>query len=395
MRQDLVKFITNFFANHTHNLGPVRLVVIQPSTFCNLNCDYCYLPNRNLKFEISLDLIDSVFKRIFSSTSILDRGFTIVWHAGEPLTVPISFYSSALEKINCLNYELNVNPYEITHSIQTNGTLINQDWCDFIKQHKLQIGVSLDGPDFIHDSHRKTWKGKGTHSNTMRGVKLLKENNIPFSVIAVLTDKSLDYPDEIFNFFVENQVNYVGFNIEEIEAANQSSSLNTEDNAERYRIFMSRLYELVKSNNESLVVREFEQIKEFILGKRNISDGQFSPFSMINIAYNGDFSTFSPELLSMESEIYGDFILGNVLLDSFDSILQTRKFRKILSDIQTGVKLCRRTCQYFAVCGGGAPSNKYYENGSFRTSETLYCRYTKMILTDIVLSDIEQSFGLS
>ncbi|MBE9069312.1 GRRM system radical SAM/SPASM domain protein, partial [Leptolyngbya cf. ectocarpi LEGE 11479] len=69
--------------------------------------------------------------------------------------------------------------------------------------------------------------------------------------------------------------------------------------------------------------------------------------------------------------------------------------KKINRDIQAGVDLCKKECEYFSVCGGGAPSNKYFENGSFASSETMYCRYTKKILTDIVLAELEENLGLN
>ncbi|MDJ0599477.1 MAG: cyclophane-forming radical SAM/SPASM peptide maturase GrrM/OscB [Crocosphaera sp.] len=374
-------------------LGTINLVVIQPTTFCNLDCDYCYLPDKEAKLQLSADLIEPIFKNIFTS-NLLDQGFTVVWHAGEPLTVPISFYELVFKKIDKLNNSINKNPYKILHSIQTNATLINQAWCDLINQYQVKIGVSIDGPAFIHDAHRKTRKGTGTHASTMRGISFLQKNNIEFSIIAVLTADSLDYPNEIFNFFLENKMRYIGFNIDEIEGTNSSSSFSQSGIEKRYINFMKRLYKLVKETNGYMKVREFDQTREFIAGNRDISQGQFTPFTMINISHQGDFSTFSPELLSMKSETYGDFIIGNLLKDTIESASQTEKFKRMSQDIYAGVKQCEKTCSYYSVCGGGAPANKYYENGSFRTAETLYCKYTTKILTDIVLEEMEKELGL-
>ncbi|NJL10912.1 MAG: GRRM system radical SAM/SPASM domain protein [Richelia sp. RM1_1_1] len=374
------------------NYGPANLVVIQPTTFCNLDCNYCYLPDRHLKNNFSLELLEPIFRNLFSSP-YLKSEFTIIWHAGEPLTVPPSFYESAFEIINDLSLRFNVNQYPFIHSIQTNGTLINQAWCDLIKKHDIKIGVSLDGPAFLHDAHRQTRKGLGTHASVMRGISFLKKNNINFSVIAVLTQESLKYPDEIFQFFVENQITKVGFNVEEIEGSNQSSSLSESGSEEKYYMFMQRLYELVHHSEKTIEVREFERTKGVILHGNDITVGQFHPFSIINIDHKGNFMTYSPELLSMSSPEYGDFILGNVMNNSFESVCETEKFKKINGDIQAGVDLCRKTCEYFSLCGGGSPGNKYFENGSFRSSETMYCRYTLKILADIVLADIEQSLS--
>lgn len=374
--------------------GSLHLVVIQATTFCNLNCDYCYLPDRLSKHQFSLELLQPIFKNIFES-SLVRNDFTIVWHAGEPLTVPIAFYDSAIQTIDELNQTLNSNKCKIFHGIQTNGTLITQAWCDLIQKYSIKTGVSLDGPDFIHDAHRKTKKGLGSHAATMRGISLLQRNNIHFHAIAVLTQDSLNYPDEIFQFFMEHKIRNIGFNIEEIEGANNSSSLVEITELEnRYRFFMERLYELSKNTNGYLKVREFEQSKRFICGDCDPAEGQFIPFTMINIDYEGNFSTFSPELLSMKSSTYNDFILGNFRSDTLASVRQNEKFVRMYRDIQAGVELCKQTCQYFAVCGGGAPSNKYFENGTFASSETMYCRLTKQIVTDIVLEDIEKSMGL-
>ena len=157
---------------------------------------------------------------------------------------------------------------------------------------------------------------------------------------------------------------------------------------------MKSMYQFSKANVNKIHLREFEQAEFFIREQKDIKKGQSSPFLMLNIAYNGDFSTFSPELLSMDSKTYGDFILGNFLTDTLESVVETEKFKKVYQDIQAGVDLCEETCDYFSVCGGGAPANKYFENGSFATSETMYCRYTKQTIADIVLEELEKSLGL-
>ncbi|MGJ3248149.1 MAG: cyclophane-forming radical SAM/SPASM peptide maturase GrrM/OscB [Elainellaceae cyanobacterium] len=375
------------------DFGPTRLVIIQPTTFCNLDCDYCYLPNRQLKSKFSIDLLEPIFRNLFSS-EFVDKQFTVVWHAGEPLSVPVDFYRTVFDKIEKLNQSLTNSEYTIRHSIQTNATLINQAWCDLINEYRVQLGVSLDGPAFLHDAHRKTRKGTGTHASVMRGVSFLQRNQIDFKVIAVVTRQSLDYADEVFDFFVEHQIRYVGFNIDEMEGIHDSSSFDYGDLEEKVRKFMKQLYKRSKESNSSLIIREFEGAKSFILGKSDTSKGQFTPFNMINIDHAGNFTTYSPELLAQTSSIYGDFILGNVLNTSFDAACETEKFQQMHRDVQSGVERCRKTCQYFSVCGGGAPSNKYFENGSFDSSETVYCRYTKQIISEIVLEDLETYLGL-
>ncbi|WP_035140460.1 cyclophane-forming radical SAM/SPASM peptide maturase GrrM/OscB [Fischerella sp. PCC 9605] len=374
--------------------GPIGLVVIQPTSFCNLNCDYCYLPDRQLKNRLSLDLIEPIFETIFTSPFI-GRDFTVCWHAGEPLAVPVSFYHDAIAIIQQTKSKYNAKSVRVMHSVQTNGTLINQAWCDCFKQYDIHVGVSIDGPAFIHDVHRQTRKGLGTHAATMRGISLLQKNGICSNVIAVITQDSLDYPDEIFKFFMDNGITDVGFNMEETEGVNQSSSLAQDGVEERYRAFMERFWELIVQANGALKLREFETICSLVYrGDRMNNTDMNKPFVIVSFDSKGNFSTFDPELLSVKTDRYDDFIFGNVLHDTLESACYTEKFQKIYRDLATGIDLCRQTCEYFGVCGGGAGSNKYWEKETFACAETNACRYRIKIVTDIVLEQLEHSLGL-
>ncbi len=371
------------------NFGPITLVVLQPTSFCNLDCDYCYLPDRSLKNNLSLDLIAPIFERIFTS-SFLRQPFTICWHAGEPLAVPIKFYRSAFEIIETTSQKYNQEGYPYYYSFQTNGTLINQAWCDLFLSHPVCVGVSLDGPEFIHDLHRKTRKGSGSHRETMRGISFLQKNKINFHVIAVLTADSLDYADEIFDFFWDNGITEVGFNMEETEGVNAQSSLDKYNIESRYRAFMARFWERVSEKQGAFQLREFETLCSLIYTDSRLHNTDMNhPFMIVNVDYQGNFSTFDPELLSIKTTEYGDFIFGNVLTHSLESVCETPKFQAIYQDMKAGVDLCRDSCQYFGVCGGGAGSNKYWENGSFRSSDTKACFYRTKIITDLVLDRLE------
>lgn len=97
----------------------------------------------------------------------------------------------------------------------------------------------------------------------------------------------------------------------------------------------------------------------------------------------------------MTLDPYGQFSFGNVTRNHFADALETSKFRQLLSDIQLGIRRCAETCAYYGYCGGGAPANKYYENGSFASTQTLYCRYSVQMPLDIVLADIERTLNIS
>ncbi|EAZ91901.1 cyclophane-forming radical SAM/SPASM peptide maturase GrrM/OscB [Crocosphaera chwakensis] len=377
------------------SFGPINLVVIQPTPFCNLNCDYCYLPNRTLKERLSLDLIEPIFKALFTSPFV-GEFIDICWHAGEPLGVPISYYKEVFKRIEIANKEYNFKQVPIYHSIQTNGILINQAWCDFFKENNIGVGISIDGPDFLHNAHRKTPTGLPTHESVMRGIRCLQDNEIYFNIIAVITQESLDYADEIFDFFWENGITDVAFNMEEIEGINKSSSLDKVGTEKKYYQFIKRFWKLTSQTNDQLKVREFEAICGLICDNQRLAKTDMNhPFAILNIDYLGNFSTFDPELLSVDIKPYGNFILGNVLTDNLESVCESEKFKEIYRDMTKGVESCRQTCDYFGVCGGGAGSNKYWENGRFNSTETQACRYRTKIVTDVVLEALENSFGIN
>lgn len=377
--------------------GPIRMVVVQPTPFCNLDCDYCYLPNRHLRNQMSLDLIEPIFGRVFSS-QFLREDVTICWHAGEPLTVPLSFYETAFAKIEQMAQFHCPDDIYFNHSFQTNGLLITQALCDLFKRYPVHVGVSIDGPDFLHNIHRKTRTGMGSHAGALKGIELLRKNEIPISAIAVLTADSLDYPDEIFDFFIGQGIMDVGFNMEETEGINTQSSLNSNEDglADRYRAFLSRIWERIAQTNNEFQLREFESICSLVYTNSRLENTDMNyPFRLVNIDHLGNFSTFDPELLSMPTQQYGDFILGNVVTHSFEDVCQTPKFKHVYQDMQRGVTRCRETCNYFGVCGGGAGSNKYWENGTFASTETHACRYRIQTVTDLVLDRLEESVGLN
>src|SRR5262249_3132255 len=170
--------------------GPLELLVLQPTPFCNLDCSYCYLPNRQSTRRMSPDTLEQAFHWVFSS-GLARQPFTLLWHAGEPLVLPLSFYETAA----VLLQRHNVANVPVLQSFQTNATLLDADWCAFLRRPDVHLGVSVDGPDFLHDRHRRTRQGRGTLDRVEQGIHLLHEHGVHFEVITVLTADSPDCPD--------------------------------------------------------------------------------------------------------------------------------------------------------------------------------------------------------
>ena len=372
----------------SEDIGPLGLLVVQPTPFCNLDCSYCYLPDRGSTKRIRPETLVRIFERVAES-GLARRPYTVVWHAGEPMVLPPAFYEAAF----AIAARFARPGVPIAHSFQTNATLIDAHWCELFRRFDVRVGVSVDGPAFLHDATRTTRSGKGTHARVMRGIDALRRGGVPFHVITVLTRAALDYPDELHAFYLEHGVTQVGFNVEEIEGPNRESSLQAADTVGRYREFMARFFDLAMGTEPPLVVREFDSMLAAVLragDEPGLPPEEAAPFAILSVDCEGNFSTFSPELLGLPSAVYDGFALGNVLRDSVADALASARFRAMGRDVAAGVAKCRAACAWFRFCGGGAPANKYFENGSFDSTETLFCRLHRQALADVVLAKMRR-----
>jgi len=384
----------------TLQAGPVRLLVIQPTPFCNLDCDYCYLPDRGDRRRVSFAVLEAAVERVLESPWF-EGEFTLLWHAGEPLTMPIAFYDEATDRIRRLLERRGLPPHTILQSLQTNATTIDAAWCDCFERNGMHVGVSMDGPAFLHDAHRVTRTGLPTHAAVMRGIGWLQRRGIPFQVICVLTAEALDHAAAMADFFLEHGIRDVGFNMEETEGSNARSSLEADGGERlaleaRYHAFLAVFWERCQADPEGLRIREFDGVTSLACSGDRLSFTDMNrPFAIVNVDVQGNVSTFDPELLSVSTAAYGDFSFGNVLSHSLEQLAATEKFRRVHGEIAAGVELCRRSCEYFGLCGGGAGSNKYWEHGRFDVSATQHCRYRIQLVADVVVAGMERELGLS
>lgn len=365
----------------------IELLILQSTPFCNLDCDYCYLPGRNDKRRLSLDTLASVLKSVFESGKVGEQ-LTVLWHAGEPLVVPVSYYRKAVSLCD----ELAPDGSRIDQCFQTNALLINDEWSRFFLETHARVGVSVDGPAFIHDQHRKTRAGKGTHSRVMAGIENLQSNGVDFYVISVLTSAALDYPREMFEFYRDSGIRRVSFNVEEVEGGHQVSSLSSVEQERRYRNFLGEFFRLMISNPGVVSLRETERASNAILSPHcgNPSNQQARPYGIVSVDCSGRASTFSPELLGQPQAEFEDFSFVELTRQKLTDIEHSASFQRMADEVAQGVRNCRISCPYFSLCGGGAPANKFYETGSFTATETLYCRLGTQIPIDIVLTELER-----
>jgi uncharacterized protein len=366
--------------------GPL-LLVLQPTPFCNMECRYCYLPDRGNRVRMGIHTLEAVLRRVVEA-GLLGEEVSIVWHAGEPLVVPRAWYAQAFAAARAII----PGGVRIEHSLQTNATLVDGAWSGFIREHGVRIGVSLDGPAFLHDVARRTRRGSGTHTLVMRGLKEFQAAGISAHAICVLGRASLDHADAIYDFFVDAGVREVGFNIEERDGINAHSTLEAEEDVHAFARFFSRIVDRYRENPDRLHIREIDRVVDTLLdpayGTRR-GNTQTTPFGILSVAWDGCISTFSPELLGTSHLAYGSFAFGDLRHQGLDEIARDLRLRRIAREIARGVARCRRECPYFAFCRGGAPANKLAEHGRFDGTATLFCQMTQMVVVETVLRALE------
>ena len=369
-----------------------RLLILQPTPFCNIDCDYCYLPERHSTARMSLATVRHAAERLLED-ELVGEQLTVVWHAGEPLAMPVAWYDEALVVL----HEVLGSVCTVSHSIQTNATLIDEAWCALIKRHQIRIGVSIDGPADLHDAHRRTRSGKGTHARVLQGMACLRAHGIDFHVIAVVTPATFAQADAFVDFFEAQGVRELGCNFDEAEGGHRGSSLSGHEAA--HAAFVARLLERTRLAGSTVRIRELalalQQIAEPLpmvkwQGEHWPENAQTLPFALISVAHNGDFSSFSPELLGQRSVEFGDFIFGNVATSGYFEAASNECFERVWGGVVRGTKACERSCSHFGFCGGGAPANKFYENGDLASAETLYCRTVVKRPFNAVLAQLER-----
>ncbi|MFO1082342.1 MAG: cyclophane-forming radical SAM/SPASM peptide maturase GrrM/OscB [Reyranellaceae bacterium] len=360
----------------------IGMVVLQPTGFCNINCSYCYLPDRTSKHVMAQSTVKRLFEEVFASGWTLP-GITVLWHAGEPLAAPRRFYEEAFATIEALRPP----SIEVQHSVQTNGTLIDPDWCKLFLDWKVGVGVSIDGPQPLHDRHRRMRNGKGSYDATMAGIRCLQDNGVAFHALSVLSRESLEMPDELLAFYIDAGIDHVCFNVEESEGTYVSDLFRSAELRDRYASFLRRFWHRARASGKIKFVREIDNALPKVFRPEGIvfPNNQTEPLAMLNVDSYGNVSSFSPELLGMKDERYGDFLLGNIMRDSLADIYRTCLASALNRDIQVGVEACAATCDYFSVCSGGSPVNKLFENGAFTGTTTSFCTLINQVPIDLIL----------
>ena len=189
---------------------PLYVMLKPAGAHCNLACKYCYYLEKNKLYPtaqrhlMSDEMLEQFTREYIEAQTMNQVLFT--WHGGEPLLRSIDFYRKALSL-----QQKYAGGRRIDNVIQTNGTLLTDEWCEFFAQNHWLVGISIDGPQPYHDHYRLTAAGKPSWKKVMQGIKLLKKHGVEWNAMAVVNAYNANHPMEFYRFFKENGCQFLQF----------------------------------------------------------------------------------------------------------------------------------------------------------------------------------------
>lgn len=360
------------------------LAVVQLSSLCNLDCSYCYVPDRLNSKVMSREVIDRIIGLTVGAPENAGKRIEFLFHAGEPLAVGLEPYRHFVAR--CA--EACAEDVAYGFSVQTNGTLITDHWAEFFLANDFTVGISIDGPPEFHDARRVGWSGRGSHAKAVAGVKRLKAHGMEnFGCLAVAGLDCLKNPRRMVSYFHEElEVASVGFNIEDIEGENVTTSFGADREARRRDIrrelvepFYEEIFDYWWPVRDRFSIREFADVLNHGANLRAdpayVRDPDVArDLGILTFMRDGGITTYAPEFAGARAPEFNDFVVGHVMaLGSLSEIRTAPYFVKLQEAVQAGISNCRTSCEYFAICGGSHIPNRYFEYRDFTRPDTFTC----------------------
>jgi len=346
---------------------PLYVMTKPAGPACNMDCEYCYYLEKSelfsgrTHFRMSDEMLDRFTEEYINCQTSPAVLFT--WHGGEALLRGIDFYRKALR----LQAQYG-RGREIANCIQTNGLLLNDEWCRFFKDNNFLVGISLDGPERFHDRYRKDGGEHGTFARVMRGVELLRKHGVEFNTLSVINDYNTRYPVEIYRFFKEIGSRYMQFSPVVERLGTRSDGLELLTAAEKpadtemaswsvdpidYGNFYIRIFdEWVRRDVGQIYVQLFDATLAGLVGEPpGVCIYAPTCGHALVIEHNGD-------VYACDHYVYPEYRCGNILNESLVALTlspsQTR-FGNAKRDLLP--RQCRE-CRYLWMCNGECPKNR-------------------------------------
>ncbi|MDL2322983.1 anaerobic sulfatase-maturation protein [Bacteroidales bacterium OttesenSCG-928-A17] len=345
---------------------PTYVMAKPVGSACNLNCSYCYYlekeklyPNRK-KMLMNDELLGKYIESYINSHTVPEVLFT--WHGGETLLAGIPFYRKAF----ALQKKYG-RGRRIDNSLQTNGVLLNDEWCRFFKENNMLIGISIDGPEHCHDVYRKNRGGQGTFMQVMRGIELLQKHDVDFNVLAVINDYNVEYPLDVYHFFKQIGAQYMQFTpIVERVSPSRSDGLVllpptksddaslaqwTVDPQKFGQFYISIFDEWVRNDVGQYFIQLFDSTLANFVGEMpgTCIFGKSCGHASV-MEFNGD-------VYSCDHFVFPEYKLGNIHQKTIFEMMFSDKQLKFGDNKRKLPQQCLE-CEFLKFCNGECPKNR-------------------------------------
>jgi uncharacterized protein len=331
---------------------------------CNLNCEYCFFLKKGMlypdnNFRMTDEVQEAYLKQLFEAHQVPE--VTVAWQGGEPTLMGLDFFrhSLALEK------KYAKPGTRIENTFQTNGILLNEEWCNFFHENNFLIGLSMDGPKELHDAFRKDKGGNGTFDRVLKAARLLQKHRVEFNILCTVNSRNADHPLEVYRFFRDDlKTNYIQF-IPIVERINDNGQTGFQQGnrvtdrsvrPEQWGRFLIKIFdEWVKKDVGRTFVINFDGA---LAGWLNMAGTVciFGPACGEGMAleHNGD-------LYSCDHFVEPDYYLGNILKTPMIELVASDKQRKFGQDKRDTLPQYCRQCEVLHICNGECPKNRFIE----------------------------------
>jgi len=330
---------------------PILSVLVKPvSADCNLACRYCFYSSKSKLYPKTKDhhMDIHVLRELVSQfISLSLDNVSFCWQGGEPTLAGLDFYQKVVQYQNFFR----LPNQKVQNSIQTNGTLINEEWATFLSKNNFLTGVSIDGPPDIHNYYRKSREGVGSFKRTMNGINLLKKHKVDFNVLVLLNNKNIKHPRKLYKFLRKNNLQYMQF-IPCVEKSRfGEGEANYSITPEEYGHFLCSIFdEWVRDGIPQVYIRDFEDILiSYFTGKS--ANCVYSKYcgEYLVVEYNGD-------VYPCDFYVESKWFLGNLTEQNIEEIIMNKRFSQFRMQKKRFFQKCEN-CKFYKYCSGGCPKN--------------------------------------
>ncbi|HEY3743643.1 MAG TPA: anaerobic sulfatase maturase [Bryobacteraceae bacterium] len=366
----------------------ITSLLIKPaSAVCNLDCAYCFyldrdadpykeLPARRMTFDTLERLVDSYLFYSFPNAAFAFQG-------GEPTLAGLDFF----EQLIRFQQQYGRSGQSVGNSMQTNGMLLNDQWAQLFRQYNWLLGVSLDGPEEIHDRYRFNKAGHGTYAQVVRGIECLQRNKVEFNILCVLSEANVGKAKEVYRFYKSRGFDNLQF-IPLAEFDESGAPLPYTITPAQYGKFLVELFNEWWPDRRKMRIRFFDNIAEALAGhKPGTCTMHETCDSYVVVEYNGD-------IYPCDFFVERSWKLGNVGLDSWSEIARRTRRYNFASKKTLKHPECQ-VCDYQSICHGGCPK---FRHGPKREFEDLdyFCSAYKAIFARAcgpLKDDLKKMYG--